>query len=128
MTYYQLAYFHLGTVFPAFLIGTYLLAARKGTSIHRLLGKLYMVLMLVTASTTLLMPAIVGPTFLSHFGFIHLLSFLVLYSVPCAYIAAKRGNIKRHRRHMVGLYVGGILVAGVFTFVPGRLLHAWFIS
>ncbi|TQV65758.1 DUF2306 domain-containing protein [Exilibacterium tricleocarpae] len=128
MSYLQLAYFHLGTVFPAFLIGTYLLANRKGTPGHKLLGKIYMLLMLVTALVTLFMSAEVGPTLFGHFGFIHLLSFLVLYSVPAAYFAARDGNIKKHRANMVGLYVGGILIAGTFTFLPGRLLHGWFIA
>ena len=87
MTYLQLAYLHLGTVFPAFLIGTFLLLNRKGTPAHKVLGKIYMSLMLVTAIVTLFMSAGVGPTLLGHFGFIHLFSFLVFYSVPTAYLA-----------------------------------------
>lgn len=126
--YLQLVYFHLGTVFPAFLIGTYLLFSHKGTPGHKLFGKIYMLLMLFTALITLFMSAEVGPTFLGHFGFIHLLSFMVLYSVPTAYLAARSGNIKKHRANMIGLYVGGILVAGIFTLMPGRMLHDWFIA
>jgi uncharacterized membrane protein len=26
---------------------------------------------------------------------------------------------------MLGLYFGGILIAGAFAFTPGRMLHAW---
>ena len=128
MTYLQLAYIHLATVLPAFLIGTFLFINRKGTAKHRLLGKLYMLLMLFTALVTLFMSAEVGPTLLGHFGFIHLFSLLVLYSVPQAYFAARNGNIKSHKLNMVGLYVGGILIAGAFTFAPGRLLHSWFFA
>ena len=128
MTYLQLAYLHLGTVFPAFLIGTFLLLNRKGTPAHKVLGKIYMSLMLVTALVTLFMSAGVGPTLLGHFGFIHLFSFLVFYFVPTAYLALRGGNIKKHRDSMIGLYVGGILIAGGFTFVPGRLLHSWLIG
>jgi uncharacterized membrane protein len=115
-------------VFPAFLIGTYLLANRKGTPQHKLLGKVYMLLMLFTALVTLFMSAKVGSTFLGHFGLIHLLSFFVLYTVPAAILAARRGDIRRHRANMIGLYIGGILVAGAFTLMPGRLLHDWFIA
>jgi hypothetical protein len=32
------------------------------------IGKVYMVLMMVTTTITLLMPALVGPPFLGHFG------------------------------------------------------------
>lgn len=124
MTYLQLAYVHLATVFPAFLIATYLLFNRKGTPAHKLLGKIYMVLMLVTATFTLFMSAEVGPSLLGHFGFIHLFSALVFFSVPSAYFAARRGDIKTHKGRMVGLYIGGLLIAGSFAFMPGRLLYS----
>ena len=125
MTYMQLTYLHLGSLVPAFVIGTYLLLNRKGTPIHRFLGKIYMGLMLFAAFITLFMEALVGPKFLNHFGFLHLLSLFVLYTVPTAYRAIRVGNIKLHKRKMVGLYVGALLVAGAFTLSPGRLIHSW---
>src|SRR5512134_2529513 len=111
MTYTQLAYLHLATVVPAFAIGAFQLLRRKGTSSHKLLGKVYMVLMLATAFITLAMPAEVGPRFLNHFGFIHAFSLLALFGVPSAYLAVRRGNIQAHRGAMLGLYLGGILIA-----------------
>ena len=125
MTYTQLAYLHLATVLPAFAIGIFQLLRRKGTPSHKFLGKIYMLLMLTTAFITLAMPAHVGPRFLGHFGFIHAFSLLTLFSVPTAFFAARRGNIKAHRGAMIGLYVGGILIAGTFAFMPGRMLHEW---
>ena len=125
MTYTHLAYLHLATVIPAFAIGAFQLFRQKGTPTHKLLGKIYMVLMLATGLITLAMPAEVGPRFLNHFGFIHAFSFLTLYSVPAAYLAARHGNIKVHRANMIGLYIGGILIAGSFAFSPGRMLHEW---
>lgn len=125
MTYMQLAYLHLATIAPAMLIGAYLLLSTKGTRGHKRLGTIYMVLMLATATLSLFMSAEVGPRLLNHFGFIHLFSVLVLYNVPAAYLAAKSGNISVHRSNMLALYVGGILFAGIFAFMPGRLLHAW---
>ena len=122
-TYYQLAYSHLATILPAFAIGTTLLFIRKGTRLHKRLGRIYMPLMLVTAVIALFMPAHVGPRIAGHFGFLHGFSVLVLYSVPTAYISARRGHIDAHRRAMIGLYVGGVLVAGSFAFAPGRLLY-----
>lgn len=114
---------HLATVVPAFFIGAVLLINRKGTLNHKLLGKIYMVLMLLTALITLFMSAEVGSTTLGDFGFIHLFSVLVLYSSPAAYVAAKNKNMKSHRGNMMGMYIGGILIAGAFAFSPGRLLH-----
>ncbi|MCG8640975.1 MAG: DUF2306 domain-containing protein [Desulfobacterales bacterium] len=125
MSYLDLAYLHLGTVMPAFLIGTYLLFTEKGTGTHKKLGRIYMVLMLVTATITLFMKARVGPVFLNHFGYIHSLSMLTIYTVPFAYFAAKKGNSKKHKSGMIGLYAGGIIIAGSFALMPGRLLHGW---
>ncbi|HET9907089.1 MAG TPA: DUF2306 domain-containing protein [Anaerolineales bacterium] len=125
MTYTQLAYLHLGTVLPAFVIGTFQLLTRKGTRSHKLLGRIFMLLMLATGLITLLMPAKVGPQFLNHFGFIHIFSFFAVFGVPLSYLAARRGFIRAHRFTMVSLYVGGILVAGAFAFSPGRMLHEW---
>ncbi|MEP7704503.1 DUF2306 domain-containing protein [Paraglaciecola sp. 25GB23A] len=125
MNYLQLSYLHLITILPAFLLGTYLLMRRKGSPRHKVLGKIYMLLMLFSAVVTLFMSATIGPVILGHFGFIHLFSLLVLYSVPTAYVAVRNGDINRHKRSMIALYVGGLLIAGSFTFAPGRMLHTW---
>ena len=126
MEYKYLMYAHLLTVIPCVLIGGYLLAVKKGTPFHKLLGKLYMSLMVITAVITLFMPAYVGPQFLHHFGYIHLFSILTLYSVPTAIIAVKKGQIKKHKFKMIFLYVGAIIIAGGFTLSPGRFLHTLF--
>ena len=103
MTYTQLAYLHLATVIPAFGIGTLQLLKRKGTLIHKRLGRIYMMLILTTAFITLAMPAQVGPQFLHHFGFIHAFSLLAIVSVPTAYFAARRGDLHAHRAAMIAL-------------------------
>ena len=81
MTYEHLAYLHLATVLPAFAIGTFQLARPKGTPVHRILGRIYLVLMVATAAIALFMPARVGPNILGHFGFIHLL-WLAIFGTP----------------------------------------------
>ena len=123
--YLYLAYVHLATVLPAFAIGTYLFISTKGAPKHRALGRVYLLLMLTTAIITLFMPAQVGPKILGHFGFIHSFSALTLLTVPLAFYAARTHRVALHRNNMIGLYVGGILIAGAFAFSPGRLLHTW---
>lgn len=123
MPYLPLAYLHLGTVLPAFLLGTFLLIRRKGTPPHKLLGKVFMVLMLITAAATLFMPAQVGPRILGHFGFIHFFSLLVFYSVPTAIVAIRKKDVRTHRNNMIGLYIGGLVIAGGFALMPGRLIY-----
>ncbi|HIE78825.1 MAG TPA: DUF2306 domain-containing protein [Candidatus Thioglobus sp.] len=121
--YDTLSYIHLSTIIPAFIVGTYLMFRRKGTSIHMFLGKCYMLLMLFSSSLTLFMSAKVGPSILGHFGYIHLLSVFTIYCVPNAYIASRSGNTKKHRNYMIGLYFGGLIVAGGFALLPGRMLR-----
>ena len=121
-SYEFLSFVHLSTIGPAFIIATYMMLIKKGTAQHKFLGRIYMVLMLFTAMVTLFMSAQVGPTLFDHFGFIHLLSVLVLYSVSSAYFAIKVCDVKKHKLNMIGLYIGGMVVAGGFTLVPGRFL------
>ena len=41
-----------------------------------------------------------------------------------AVLAARRHDVRRHRRGIVGLFAGALVVAGIFTFLPGRIMHA----
>jgi uncharacterized membrane protein len=45
--------------------------------------------------------------------------------MPIAYFTARRCDLKAHRGAMIGLYVGGILIAGAFKFTSGRMLLEW---
>jgi uncharacterized membrane protein len=126
MSYEVLMYIHLATVVPCFFIGGLLLLIKKGTPIHKSLGRVYMILMLFTASVTLFMPAHVGPRIFNHFGWLHSFSFLTIYTVPTAYLAIRKGNVRRHKIKMILLYFGAIIIAGGFTFTPGRYLHSLF--
>ena len=118
MTNFSLIYSHLATIVPAALIGAYLLLRQKGTPGHRLLGKIYILLMVVTAVITLFITAESGPTLSNHFSFIPLFIILVLYSVPAPYFAARTHDIKSHKFHMLGVYLGAVLIAGAFTLAP----------
>jgi len=116
---------HVATVVPAALIGTWqIFVSTKGAPLHRALGYLYLTLMSFTALSTLwvhqLMPH--GPFF--GFSPIHLLIPLTLFGVAGALRGAWTHNIAMHKRSMIGLYFGAILVAGGLTFLPGRIMHA----
>ena len=126
MMYDILMFSHLATVVPCIILGAALIFMAKGTSWHYRLGRWYMILMLVTAVITLFMPADVGPQLFNHFGWIHLFSFLTIWTIPTAYSAIKKGNVKAHKRKMVLLYLGAIGIAGGFTLAPGRYLHEFF--
>ena len=60
------------------------------------------------------------------FSLIHFFSGWTLVGLPMGVAFARRHQVKLHRRTMTGLYLGGLIIAGVFTFVPGRLMWRMF--
>ena len=110
---------HLVSVLTAFVIGTWMMVRPKGTLPHKALGRIYVALMLVSAVSTFWIRG------LSHgsFSFLHLLSIFVLLALPFAIVMARLGRVQAHRNTMIGVYVGGIWIAGLLTLLPGRLLH-----
>jgi len=110
---------HLATVIPALPLGAYVLARRKGDRLHRMLGRIWAMLMLLTAASSFGLHYVTG-----GFSPIHLLSALVLASVPLAVRNARRGNIAAHRRAMTIVYAS-LVIAGFFTFLPGRMMGHW---
>lgn len=114
---------HLLTVIPAFALGTWLLfLSRKGSPPHRALGFAYLGLMTVTAVIALFIQAL-RP---GHWSWIHLFVPLTFWSVSMAIWRIRKGDIAGHKRAMHGLYFGGLLIAGGFTFFPGRLMYRLF--
>lgn len=113
--------FHVATVLPAALLGAVLLARPKGTSAHRLLGKIWLLLMVVTSFSTFFIHDLKT---VGNFSPIHLLSIYVIVGSIPAIRAARRGDIRAHRAQVAGMYFGGIVVAGLFTLVPHRVMGA----
>jgi uncharacterized membrane protein len=114
---------HLLTVLPAFAIGTWLVAfSGKGSRTHRLLGAFYLILMTITAIAACFIRSVGG----GYLTPIHLLIPLTLFGVVSAIRCERQGNIAGHRRAMLGVYFGGLILAGAFAFMPGRLLHRVF--
>jgi uncharacterized membrane protein len=109
-------YIHLFTVIPAIPLGAVVLWRTKGGRIHRLLGRIWGALMMVTAASSFWLQSLSG-----GLSFIHLFSVLTLVSIPLAVWNARRGNIRAHRNAMRGVYAG-LIAAGLLAVVPGRTL------
>jgi uncharacterized membrane protein len=116
---------HVAAALTALAIGIVLLAGIKGTRLHRALGWTWVLAMGTTAVSSFFIHAINpgGPAGLS---LIHLLSGWTMVGLPMAVYAARRHRVQTHRRAMTGMFVGGLIVAGLFTFLPGRLMWAIF--
>jgi uncharacterized membrane protein len=112
---------HLAPALLALALTPALLWRRRGDARHRLLGKVWVATMALTAGSSLLVQEI-HP---GHYSPIHLLSLFTLANLPVVVISAKRGNLVRHRRTLRGIIIGGLVIAGGFTFAFHRLLAHW---
>jgi uncharacterized membrane protein len=112
---------HAFAAMAAFALGLVQLAAPKGTLPHRTLGWIWVGLMAVVAVSSFWIHQlrIVGP-----WSPIRMLSIFVPVMLVAGVLAARRHNVQRHRRIMLGLFAGALVIAGLFTFVPGQLMHA----
>ena len=112
---------HAFAAMAAFALGLVQFAAPKGTLPHRTIGWIWVALMTTIAASSFWIHEIrlVGP-----FSPIHLLSIFTLVTLPFAVFAAHRHRVPQHRRAMISIFVGALLIAGAFTFVPGRIMYA----
>ena len=118
---------HVATIVPAFILGTWLIFfSAKGARRHRAVGYLYLGLVTVSAITALFIHSLMPHGPFGGFSPIHLLVLLTLFGVAGAIHGARTHNIRRHRRAMLTVYIGGMVIAGGFTFLPGRIMHAVF--
>jgi len=112
---------HAFAALAAFALGAVQLTAPKGTIPHRLFGWLWAGLMLTVVLSSFFIHEIRlwGP-----WSPIHLLSIFTLVMLPMAVWRARRHDVRRHQRAMVGLFAGALVIAGLFTLLPGRIMHA----
>lgn len=112
---------HVAGALTTVVIGAVLLWGRKGSVNHRVLGWTWVVAMAATALSSVGLGG-GGIPHVAGFSPIHLLTLLVLVSLPRAVLHARAHRVTAHRQTMVSLYIGGCVVAGLFTLLPARLL------
>ena len=112
---------HAFAAMAALVLGIVQFVAPKGTLPHRTIGWIWVALMAAVALSSLWIHQI---RLLGPWSPIHLLSIMVLVLLPIAVVAARRHHVGRHSKTMIGIFTGGLVIAGLFTFVPGRIMHA----
>jgi uncharacterized membrane protein len=112
---------HAFAAMSAFVLGLVQFAAPKGTLPHRTIGWVWVLLMVAVAISSFWVHQIrlVGP-----WSPIHLLSIFVLVMLPLAVWRAHRHQVTEHRRAMIAIFSGALVIAGLFTLLPGRIMHA----
>lgn len=112
---------HAFAALAALGLGAVQLSLPKGDPRHRIMGWAWVGLMAVVAGSSLLIHEVRmwGP-----WSPIHLLSVWVLIALPLAVWAARRHQVRRHGHTMRHLFLFALVVAGLFTLWPGRIMHA----
>ena len=110
---------HVVTVLPAVPLGAYLLLSTKGTPLHKLLGKVWIGLMV---STAIAITFVRGGT---DFSWIHIFVPYTIWGAWKVVSTARRKDIAAHRKEIVGLYLGALVIPGVWAFLPSRLMGLW---
>src|SRR5690349_8953685 len=115
---------HLFTALVALVLGAVLMTVRKGRTFHRVAGWVWVSLVLATAGATLFI------TSLNHgqWSLLHLFTGWTLIVLPLAVFAAKRRQVARHRKTMMGLFYGGFAINLFIALIPGRTLWMMFLG
>lgn len=113
---------HMIAAIVALGLGITMYTRRKGTPSHKIIGKLFLAVMLITAFTALFIRNIND----GSFSWIHIF-------VPVTFFAAwetvhyiRKGNLKGHKRAVTGLFFGALLIPGFLSFIPGRVMWTMF--
>ena len=96
----------------------------KGDTRHRLIGRVWVALILWTAISSFWIRQINE----GAFSWLHVLSVVTLVTVTLGVVNAVRGNVTGHRGNMVGSWLGacGAMVAAVA--VPGRMIPTYAVA
>ena len=104
----------------AIILGGIQLSMKKGGTIHKLLGRIWLALMLIVAISSFFIHEI---KLWGAYSPIHLLSLWTIFILGIGIYYARVGNVKRHKQTMITLYFFSLIVAGFFTLMPGRVMH-----
>lgn len=117
---------HAGAAFLATGIGAGIIMARKGTPMHKVLGWCWTVFLVIVSVTAFFIRTI-NP---GGFSPLHVLIPVTLGTLALAIWSIrrfKRTGLDRYRRAhasaMIGVFTGGLLIAGSLALLPGRSIH-----
>jgi len=108
---------HIIAACLALALGPIVLYRRRRDKWHRILGYAWIVAMASLAISSFAIP--------SHFtalglGPLHGFAVVTLWSLWAGVRAARVRDVERHQAIFRSLYSNGLIIAGAFTFVPGR--------
>ena len=112
---------HALAAITALVLGIIQLTRRKGTTLHKYVGYVWVLLMLYVSFSSFFIHdlRLIGP-----FSPIHFLSVFTIGSVIYAIIMIRRGEITKHKKTMTLLFYLGLVLTGAFTLLPNRIMYS----
>jgi uncharacterized membrane protein len=111
---------HTAAALTAFALGLLQFAAPKGTLPHRTLGWVWVLLMAIVGISAFFIHDL---RIWGSWSPIHLLAIFTLVMLPVGVRYARRHNVRGHKITMISIFLGALLIAGIFTLVPGRIMY-----
>lgn len=111
---------HIVAAFLALILGPFALYRRRRDRTHKVIGYVWVTAMSVLAVGSFLIPSHFTPV---GIGPLHGFAVLTLWSLWAGVRAAIARDINRHQAILRSLYSNGLILAGAFTFLPGRTLN-----
>ena len=108
---------HIMAACAALVLGGVQFAAKKGTTLHRYVGRVWMTAMAVVCATSLGIYEIND----GKPSPIHILTVVTAVFMVYAIVAVRKGDIRRHKRALIFCYAG-LVIAGLFALMPGRFI------
>ena len=116
---------HVVAAVTGVLLGAHQVWRRPhGDTRHRILGRVWVVVMLWTAVTSFWIRHLGD----GAFSWLHVLSVVTLVTVTLGVVNARRGNIPAHRGNMVGSWLGAVGAMVAATAVPDRMVPAYAVA
>tara|TARA_B100000795_G_C22477427_1_gene315371 strand:+ start:66 stop:455 length:390 start_codon:yes stop_codon:yes gene_type:complete len=119
-------FFHAVSASTAIALGMFIFLNKKGTSKHILSGRIWVFLLTIVSISAIYIQQITP----GQYSLIHLLIPVTLLSLIYSIWnirefkkTKKRKYLDSHKYSMISTYFGALVIAGLFTLTPGRIIH-----
>jgi uncharacterized membrane protein len=118
---------HITAALSAVVLGPFAiwarLAAKQRPKLHRAFGYAWVTMMMLTATSAIFIQGSANLPRWMGYSPIHLLILMTYFGLFGAFWFLAKGNIRGHRITMMNTYLWACVVTGLFTLLPGRLMH-----
>ncbi len=115
---------HMIAALVALILGILMLLRQKGTASHKMIGRIFAALMFVTAFSAIFIRQLNE----GRFSWIHIFVIFTFVALIETFYHIRKGNLKGHKRAVMGLFFGALLIPGAFSFLPGRTMWMLFFA